>query len=112
MKKILIIEDDENIVELVTIHLKDIHCETTKAHTGTEGLRYALKKAFDLIILDIMLPDIDGTEICRRLRSEKVTTPIMMLTARSEEIDKIVGLEIGADDYLTSHSAFANLSQE
>jgi two-component system, OmpR family, alkaline phosphatase synthesis response regulator PhoP len=101
MKKILLIEDDEQIVELVDIHLKDIFCESTKAYRGEEGLHHALNKKFDLIILDIMLPDMNGVEICRRIRSEKNTTPIMMLTARSEEIDKIIGLETGADDYLT-----------
>jgi len=101
MKKILLIEDDERIVELVDIHLKDIFCESTKAFTGEEGLHYALSKKFDLIILDIMLPDMNGVEICRKIRSEKNTTPVMMLTARSEEIDKIIGLETGADDYLT-----------
>jgi len=101
MKKILLIEDDERIVELVDIHLKDIFCESTKAFNGEEGLRYALDKKFDLIILDIMLPDMNGVEICREIRAEKNTTPVMMLTARSEEIDKIIGLETGADDYLT-----------
>jgi DNA-binding response OmpR family regulator len=101
MKKILLIEDDERIVELVDIHLKDIFCESTKAFTGEEGLHYALSKRFDLIILDIMLPDMNGIEICRQIRAEKNTTPVMMLTARSEEIDKIIGLETGADDYLT-----------
>ena len=101
MKNILMIEDDLNIVELVDIHLKDIHCTTTKAHNGTDGIKHALKKTFDLIILDIMLPDIDGIEICKKLRAEKISAPIMMLTARSEEIDKIIGLETGADDYLT-----------
>ncbi len=101
MKSILMIEDDVNIIELAGIHLKDIHCEITKANTGSEGLRQALKKKYDLIILDIMLPDIDGIEICRQLRFEKISTPIMMLTARSEEIDKVIGLETGADDYLT-----------
>jgi DNA-binding response OmpR family regulator len=101
MKKILLIEDDERIVELVDIHLKDIFCESTKAYRGEEGLYQALNKNFDLIILDIMLPDMNGVEICRRIRSEKNNTPIMMLTARSEEIDKIIGLETGADDYLT-----------
>lgn len=101
MKNILMIEDDVSIVELAEIHLKDIHCEVTKAHNGTDGLRYATKNKYDLIILDIMLPDIDGIEICKRIRAEKNFTPIMMLTARSEEIDKIIGLETGADDYLT-----------
>jgi len=101
MKKILLIEDDERILELVDIHLKDMFCESTKANRGEDGLHHALTKKFDLIILDIMLPDMNGVEICRRIRSEKDTTPILMLTARSEEIDKIIGLETGADDYLT-----------
>lgn len=101
MKNILMIEDDVSIVELVDIHLKDIHCQTTKAYTGNEGLHYTSKVKYDLIILDIMLPDIDGIEICKQIRADKNFTPIMMLTARSEEIDKIIGLETGADDYLT-----------
>ncbi len=101
MKNILMIEDDKSIVELVDIHLKDIHCNTTKAYTGNDGLNFALKNKYDLIILDIMLPDIDGVEICKTIRSEKNFTPILMLTAKSEEIDKIIGLETGADDYLT-----------
>lgn len=101
MKNILMIEDDENILELVDIHLKDIHCTTTKANNGTDGIKHALKKSFDLIILDINLPDISGIEICKKLRAEKIATPIMMLTARAEEIDKVIGLETGADDYLT-----------
>ena len=101
MKNILIIEDDINILELVDIHLKDIHCTTTKANNGTDGIKHALKKTFDLIILDIMLPDIDGIEVCKKLRAADISTPIMMLTARSEEIDKVIGLETGADDYLT-----------
>ena len=101
MKNILMIEDDVSLVELAVIHLKDIHCETTRAHSGNEGLQLALKNKYDLIILDVMLPEIDGIEICKRIRAEKVFTPVMMLTARSEEIDKIIGLETGADDYLT-----------
>jgi DNA-binding response OmpR family regulator len=101
MKNILIIEDDVSIVELVDIHLKDIHCLTTKTYTGKEGLATALKNKYDLIILDIMLPDIEGIEVCKNIRAEKNFTPIMMLTAKSEEIDKIIGLETGADDYLT-----------
>lgn len=101
MKKILLIEDDEQIVELMDIHLKDIFCKSTWAFHGEEGLHLALTEKFDLIILDIMLPDMNGVEICKRLRLEKNTTPVMMLTARSEEIDKIIGLETGADDYLT-----------
>ena len=94
------VEDDVSIVELAEIHLKEINCIVTKTHTGFSGLNLALTKKFDLIILDIMLPDIDGVEICKRIRAEKNFTPIMMLTARSEVIDKIIGLETGADDYL------------
>jgi len=101
MKNVLMIEDDINILELVEIHLKDIHCKTTKTINGEEGIRLALESDFDLIILDIALPDISGLEVCRILRSEKITTPVIMLTARTEEIDKIIGLETGADDYLT-----------
>jgi DNA-binding response OmpR family regulator len=101
MKNVLMIEDDVSIVELVAIHLKDIYCELTKAHSGIEGLNLATKNKYDMIILDVMLPGMDGIEICRRLRADKIFTPILMLTARSEEIDKIIGLETGADDYLT-----------
>jgi two-component system alkaline phosphatase synthesis response regulator PhoP len=101
MKKILMAEDDKHLIELVDIHLKDINCETTKISNGKEALQKGLSQNFDLIILDIMLPDMDGFEICRQLRAEKNKTPILMLTARSEEIDKIIGLETGADDYLT-----------
>jgi two-component system, OmpR family, alkaline phosphatase synthesis response regulator PhoP len=101
MKNILMIEDDVSIVELVAIHLKDIYCNLTRAHTGTDGLNLAIKNKYDMIILDVMLPEMDGIEICRRLRADKIFTPILMLTARSEEIDKIIGLETGADDYLT-----------
>ncbi|WP_159685794.1 response regulator transcription factor [Flavobacterium sp. 9R] len=101
MKKILMIEDDISIVGLVAIHLKDIYCDLTKSHNGQEGLQLAVNNRYDLIILDVMLPEIDGIEICKRIRANKNFTPILMLTARNEEIDKIIGLETGADDYLT-----------
>jgi two-component system, OmpR family, alkaline phosphatase synthesis response regulator PhoP len=101
MKKILMAEDDKHLIELVDIHLKDINCDTTKISNGREALQKGLSQNFDLIILDIMLPDMDGFEICRQLRAGKNKTPILMLTARSEEIDKIIGLETGADDYMT-----------
>ena len=100
-KKVLIVEDDTNILELLEIHLKDLYCEVTMTSDGLEGYQTALSKNFDLIILDINLPQKDGLDICRDLRANKITTPILMLTARSEEIDKILGLETGADDYLT-----------
>ena len=92
---------DREIVELLDIHLTDLNCQVSKAHDGKEGLAVALKESFDLIILDLMLPSMDGLEICRRLRGKENTTPILMLTAKAEEIDKIIGLEMGADDYMT-----------
>lgn len=101
MKNILIVEDDEDIVRLLEIHLKDIYCNTTTFNNGEEGLRNALANPYDLILLDITLPGINGIEICRLLRAENIRTPIILLTARSEEIDKVIGLETGADDYIT-----------
>ncbi|MEM6524774.1 MAG: response regulator transcription factor [Bacteroidota bacterium] len=101
MKKVLLIEDDVHIKELLEIHLKDLGCHLMSFSNGQSGFNAGLSERFDLIILDIMLPEKDGLEICRDLRANKITTPILMLTARSEEIDKIMGLETGADDYLT-----------
>ena len=91
MKKVLIVEDDKNILELLEIHLKDLYCEVTMKENGREGFETALEDSFDLIILDINLPEKDGLDICRELRANKIKTPIMMLTAKSEEIDKILG---------------------
>lgn len=101
MKKVLIIEDDPDLVGLLTIHIKDLGCALETAMDGQTGLDKALSGNFDLIVLDLMLPKMDGLEICRRVRAKEVRTPILMLTARSEEIDKVLGLEMGADDYLT-----------
>jgi len=101
MKKVLVVEDDRDIVDLLSIHLKDMDCDMDKAYEGNVGLEKALKGNFDLIILDVMLPGKDGLEICRQLRSNNIVTPILMLTAKAEEIDKILGLEFGADDYMT-----------
>ena len=101
MKKVLVVEDDHDIVDLLEIHLKDMDCELDKAYEGNEGLNKALNGTYDLIILDVMLPGKDGLEICRQLRAKEVLTPILMLTAKAEEIDKILGLEFGADDYMT-----------
>jgi len=99
--KVLIIEDDAHIVELLTIHLNDLGCQIRSAADGRKGLTLALEANYDLIILDLMLPGISGIEICRRIRRSNLQTPILMLTAKSEEIDKVIGLETGADDYLT-----------
>lgn len=101
MHKVLIIEDDINIVELLTIHLKDLNCEVVSVTDGLAGLAVTREQSFDLIILDIMLPGLNGMEICRKVRQTDRYTPILILSARSEEIDKVIGLETGADDYLT-----------
>jgi two-component system alkaline phosphatase synthesis response regulator PhoP len=101
MNKVLIIEDDPRIIELLEIHLSDLSCQVTSIRNGREGLELMLKKTFDLLILDLMLPGINGMEICRRIRHSGNATPILILSAKSEEIDKVIGLETGADDYLT-----------
>ncbi len=101
MKRVLLVEDDPNIVELLTIHLKDLECDVTSCSDGYKGLTTALKERFDLFILDVMLPKVDGLDICKEIRANRIHTPILMLTAKSEEIDKVLGLESGADDYLT-----------
>jgi len=102
-KNIAIIEDEPDIVELVTIHLAKSGFAVKGFGTGIDFLKYLEKNTPDLVILDLMLPDIDGLEICKMIRSkdEIAGLPIIMLTAKSEEMDKVVGLEIGADDYIT-----------
>jgi DNA-binding response OmpR family regulator len=101
MKNVLLIEDDIHIKQLLEMHLRDMGCRMEMATNGRDGYEKALTHSFDLLVLDVMLPDKDGIEICRDLRAREVKTPILMLTARSEEVDKIIGLETGADDYLT-----------
>ncbi len=101
MKKVLVVEDDLDIIDLLEIHLKDLNCNLTRAYDGEAGLKAATSRNFDLIVLDLMLPKLDGMEVCRRIRMQKRYTPILMLTAKSEEIDKVLGLETGADDYMT-----------
>jgi DNA-binding response OmpR family regulator len=97
-RKILIVEDNPDIAKLVSLHLKDLDYEVTLAADGLRGLHEARARRYDLIILDIMLPGLDGLELCRRLRAEIDYTPILMLTAKSSEVDRVVGLEIGADE--------------
>lgn len=98
---ILLVEDDDTIADLVQLHLRSIKYKVDRAKTVKEGLAFASENNYSLILLDLMLPDGDGMEICRKLRLDKVTTPIVMLTAKSEEIDKVLCLESGADDYIT-----------
>jgi len=101
MKKVAVIEDDPEIVHLLEIHLKDLGCEVITEGRGDRGIARVEQEKPDLIILDVMLPGADGIEVCQTLRARGYTTPILMLTAKSEEIDKVLGLEVGADDYLT-----------
>ncbi len=101
MKKVLVIEDDPDIIELIGLHLKDMDCEVTKELNGNKGYETASSGKFDLIVLDLMLPGMDGIAICQKLRALDNYTPILMLTAKAEEFDKVLGLESGADDYLT-----------
>ena len=100
-KEILLVEDNAEIAHLVMLHLGDAGMRVTHAADGQEGLKKALGQTFDLVILDLMLPGIDGMEICRAIRRTDNYTPVMMLTARSAELDRVLGLEIGADDYVT-----------
>src|SRR4030043_1394600 len=101
MKKILIIEDEQDLIKGLKLNLSDEGFDVDWAVNGVEGLRKAIEEAPDLIILDIMLPEMDGLEVCRRLRQKSINIPVIMLTAKGGEIDKVVGLEIGADDYMT-----------
>lgn len=100
-RRILVVEDDRDIAGLIEMHLRDIDAEVTLAHDGVTALDLATRREFDVIILDLNLPRLDGLEICKRLRSRTNYTPILMLTARTSDVDRIVGLELGADDYLT-----------
>ena len=107
-KRILIVEDDKNIADIVDYNICKQGYETDTAYDGEKGLALALSGQYDLILLDVMLPKMDGFEICRRVR-ERLDTPIIMLTAREEERDKVFGLELGADDYMTKPFSTAEL---
>jgi DNA-binding response OmpR family regulator len=100
-KRALVVEDDPDIANLVMVSLRDINVQADIIGNGAEGLRHATSKPYDIIILDIMLPGMDGIEVCQRIRQQQITTPILMLTARSEEIDKVLAIDLGADDYMT-----------
>ncbi len=102
-RKILVVDDEAVLVETIAYNLEQAGYQVTTAADGASALLAAQRETPDLIILDIMLPEMDGLEVCRQLRRESntATTPIMMLTAKGDEIDKVVGLEVGADDYVT-----------
>lgn len=95
------VEDDPDISHLLEINLKDIAFQVDVVNNGVDGLNRASNHEYQLIVLDLMLPGMDGLELCRRLRSQSVNIPVLMLTARSSELDRVLGLELGADDYLT-----------
>ena len=101
--QVLVVEDEAHIRELVSLHLRLEHAVPTEAADGNTGLDLARHRRFDLVILDLMLPGLDGVTVCRAIRRESANarTPILMLTARREESDKVLGLDSGADDYLT-----------
>jgi DNA-binding response OmpR family regulator len=100
-RKVLVVEDEQDLAELVQLHLKDLNCDVTVALDGPRGMAELQARDFDLVILDLMLPGMDGLEICRRLRARARYVPVLMLTAKSTELDRVLGLELGADDYLT-----------
>lgn len=101
VKKILVVDDEQSIVTLLQYNLEQAGFSVLTASDGEEGLRIASLENPDLMVLDLMLPKLDGIEVCKRLRQQKVMVPILMLTAKDDEFDKVLGLELGADDYMT-----------
>lgn len=100
-QKVLIVDDEQSIVTLLQYNIEKAGFQTDVAYTGLDGLQKATTEKFDLIILDLMLPELEGNEVCKQLRQRQNDTPILMLTAKDDEFDKVLGLELGADDYLT-----------
>lgn len=101
MNKVLVVEDDTAVSDLLTLHLQEHGFAVTTANSGTKGLELGLSDGYELIILDFMLPGKSGIEILRELRTNNITARIVMLTSRGDEVDKVLGLEMGADDYVT-----------
>ena len=108
-KTVLIVEDEQNIVDILSFNLAREGYDTLEAYDGLTGLQLALEHDPDLILLDLMLPGMNGFDVCRKIRESGSTTPILMLTAREEEADKVLGLELGADDYITKPFAMREL---
>jgi DNA-binding response OmpR family regulator len=99
-KRILIIEDNADLAQLLAVHLRDLSHDVDIAADGLDGLGKTERTTYDLIILDLMLPGIDGIEVCRRIRAKPAYVPILMLTSRSTEEDRVIGLDAGVDDYV------------
>jgi DNA-binding response OmpR family regulator len=108
-RRVLVVEDSRDIADLVALHLRDMGSEVVVCGDGAQGLHAARQGGFDLIVLDVMLPGLDGVELTRRLRAEGHYTPILMVTARSAEVDRVLGLEVGADDYIVKPFAIREL---
>lgn len=100
-KKILVVDDEQSISTLLQYNLEQAGFSVTTAMDGEEGLHKCINEAPDLLVLDLMLPKLDGIEVCKQLRQRKIMVPILMLTAKDDEFDKVLGLELGADDYMT-----------
>ncbi|WP_153123980.1 response regulator transcription factor [Peribacillus tepidiphilus] len=100
-KKVLVVDDEQSIVTLLKYNLEQAGFEVLTASDGEEGKTIAIEERPDLIVLDLMLPKLDGIEVCKLLRQQKIMVPILMLTAKDDEFDKVLGLELGADDYMT-----------
>jgi DNA-binding response OmpR family regulator len=109
MLRVLIVEDEKKMAMLLKHALEEQSCAVNVAHSGSEGHRLALDFPFDVLVLDVMLPDMDGFEITRELRRAQIATPILFLTARDAELDMVLGLELGGDDYLTKPFSFVEL---
>lgn len=108
-KRFLVVEDEEDIANLIALHLTDLDAEVTIASNGRVGLEYALNEEWDVILLDLRLPEMDGLDICRAIRMKARFMPILMLTSRDTELDRVLGLEIGADDYMVKPFSVAEL---
>jgi len=108
-RKVLVIEDEWDIAQLLELHLRDADCEVTLAADGHDGMRKALARDWDLIVLDLRLPGPDGLSICQALRRDLAYVPILMLTSKSSELDRVLGLELGADDYVTKPFSISEL---
>jgi CheY-like chemotaxis protein len=108
-RKVLIVEDERDIASLLELHLRDANCSVTLAADGHEGMHQAFAQNWDLVILDLRLPGPDGLTICRAMRRESAYVPILMLTSKSSELDRVLGLELGADDYVTKPFSVSEL---
>ncbi len=109
-RSFLVVEDDTDIAHLLDVNLRELCSHIDVVHDGVQGLACAMAHAYDLIILDLRLPHMDGLELCRRLREQANYTPILMLTAKTSELDRVLGLELGADDYLTKPFSLLELA--